>query len=145
MFNNEQLRRHKIANAFYEKFRLWFYGRKIDIETFRIYLSNVQYNHNYFTFEKIYSEDYGIEEDTKHGDDMPPIPQRNISYYFMDQFHPVIFINTSNHAMAEKDNNGTLWKWEYQPFEEKSPVVYGTKSRKKIDNEFTPFYKRFMR
>jgi hypothetical protein len=145
MFNNEELRRHKSINALYEKFRLWFYGRNIDIETFRIYLPTAQYNHNYFTFERIYSGDYGIVEDTIHGDDIPPTPKRDISYYFMDQFHPVIFINTSNHAMAEKDNNSTLWKWEYQPFEEKSPVVFGTKSRKEIDNQFTSLYNRFMR
>jgi len=145
MFNNEQLRRHKILNGFYEKFRLWFYGRDIDIETFLIYLATAQFKNNYFTFEKIYSRDYGIQDDTIHGDDAPPIPQRSISYYFMDKYHPVVFINTSNHAMAEKDNNGTLWKWEYQPFAEKSPVIFGTKSRKQIENQFTPFYRRFIR
>lgn len=64
MFNNEHLRRHKIINGFYEQFRLWFYGRNIDIETFRIDFPTAQYNHNYFTFEKIYSIGYGIVDDT---------------------------------------------------------------------------------
>jgi hypothetical protein len=144
MFNNEQLRRHRIVNGFYEKFRLFFYGRKIDIETFCIYLRTEKLSDNYFTFEGIYSGDFGILEDNIHGDIKSPPPRRNISSYFMDYFHPVVFINTSNHAMAEKDNNLTLWKWEYQPFDEKSPVIYGTKSRKEIDNQFKSIFEMFL-
>jgi hypothetical protein len=145
MFNNEQLRRHRIVNGLYEKFRLFFYGRKIDIETFRIYLVAEKFSDNYFTFERIYSGAFGIEEDSIHEDIKSPPPSRKISSYYMDHFHPVVFINTSNHAMAENDNNPSLWKWEYQPFEEKSPVIYGTKSRKEIDNEFRSVFDRFIR
>jgi hypothetical protein len=47
--------------------------------------------------------------------------------------------------MSETDNNLTLWKWEYQPFEEKTPVIFGTKSRKEIDNEFASIFARFLR
>lgn len=144
MFNNEQLRRHRIVNSLYERFRLFFYGRKIDVETFHIYFSTEKSSNNYFTFEGIYSGSFGIVEDNIHGDNKAPPPQRNISSYFMDHFHPVVFINTSNHAMSEMDNNLTLWKWEYQPFEEKSPVIFGTKSRKEIDNEFTSIFERFL-
>jgi hypothetical protein len=145
MFNNEQLRRHRIVNGLYERFRLFFYGRKIDVETFRIYFSTEKSSDNYFTFEGIYSGPFGIVEDSIHGDNKAPPPRRNILSYFMDNFHPVVFINTSNHAMSEMDNNLTLWKWEYQPFEEKSPVIFGIKSRKEIDNEFASIFARFLR
>lgn len=145
LFNNEQLRRHQVVNGFYEKFRLFFYGRKIDIETFRIYLPTETFGDNYFTFEGIYSGVFGIIEDNIHEDIKSPPPRRNISSYFMDHHHPVVFINTSNHAMAEMDNNPKLWKWEYQPFEEKSPVIFGTKSREEINNQFTSVIERLLR
>jgi hypothetical protein len=41
--------------------------------------------------------------------------------------------------MAEKYNNDTLWKWEYQPFEEKSPVVFGQNRGKKLTINLLPF------
>ena len=145
IFNNEQLRRHKILNSLYEKFRLFFYGRIIDIETFRVCFGDTQDKEGYFTFERIYSGDSGIIEDNIHGDNKSPLPKRNISNNFIDPFHPVVFINTANHAMAEKDNNTRLWKWEYQPFEEKSPVIFGTKSRKEIDSHFMPIIARMVR
>jgi hypothetical protein len=145
LFNNEQLRRHRVVNGVYEKFRLFFYGRKIDVETFRIHLPTETFGDNYFTFEGIYSGDFGIIEDNIHEDIKSPPPRRNILSYFMDHHHPVVFINTSNHAMAEMDNNPTFWKWEYQPFEEKSPVIFGTKSREQINNEFASIIERFLR
>ena len=61
----------------------------------------------------------------------------------MDPYHPVVFINTSNHAMTEMDRNPTLWKWEYQPFEEKSPVTFGTILEKKVINSSHPLLKGF--
>lgn len=145
MFNNEQLRRHRIVNGLYERFRLFFYGRKIDVETFCISLSTEKFSDNYFTFKGIYSGFSGIVEDNVHGDHNSPPPRRDVSSYFMDHLHPVVFINTSNHAMSEMDNNLTLWKWEYQPFEEKSPVIFGIKSRKEIDNQFASIFERFLR
>jgi hypothetical protein len=36
--------------------------------------------------------------------------------------------------MAEEDNNGTLWKWEFVPWERDSPIVHGNKSRKEIED-----------
>lgn len=142
LFNNEQLRRHRIVNGLYEKFRIFFYGRKIDVETFRIHLPSETSADNYFTFEGIYSGDFGIMEDNIHEDTKTPPPRRNVSSYFMDHYHPVVFINTSNHAMAGLDNNPTFWKWEYQPFEEKSPVIFGTKSREQINNEFASVFEK---
>jgi hypothetical protein len=47
--------------------------------------------------------------------------------------HPIIFINTANHAIAELDNNQTLWKWEFVAWKPDSPIVYGNKSRKDIE------------
>ncbi len=38
LFNNEELREHKIVNRLYEWFRSWFYSRIIDVETFFIVL-----------------------------------------------------------------------------------------------------------
>jgi hypothetical protein len=145
LFNNEQLRRHQAVNTLYEKFRLFFYGRKIDVESFRIHLPTESFSDNYFTFQGIYSGDFGIFEDSIHGDIKTPPPRRIILSYFMDHYHPVVFINTSNHAMAQMDNNPTFWKWEYQPFEEKSPVIIGTKSREQINNEFISVFDRFFR
>jgi hypothetical protein len=146
MFNNEQLRRHKVLNQFYEKFRLFFYGRIIDVESFRIYSSTAQTDKPYFTFDRIYSENHGIEEDNIHGDRDLSVPKKRYIYtYFADNFHPVVFINTSNHAMAEKDNNVILWKWEYRPFDDKSPVIFGTKSRHEIDSQFMPVPARILR
>ena len=35
--------------------------------------------------------------------------------------------------MAEHDNNPSLWKWEYIPWDGRTPLAVGTKSRKQID------------
>lgn len=56
----------------------------------------------------------------------------------MDQRHPVVFVNTSNHAVVEDDADSRLWKWEYVPRENDGPVVSGNKSRKDIENKFKP-------
>ena len=163
LFNNEALRRHKILNRIYEKIRHVFYGRVLDLETFRVHFdsdndtlynsANVDRtrngNHNgnskdgdYFTFQNIYSEKHGIEEDTIHLDSKPPVPHRNIEYYFIDRFHPIVFINTANHAMSEHDNNHELWKWEYIPWVKKAPIKFGTKSRHDIDCLYPSLFKR---
>ena len=73
--------------------------------------NNKNNSDNYFVFEGIYSGQYGIEHDTIHLD-KPPAPKRPIEYYFLDHYHPIIFINTANHAMSEHDNNHDIWKWE---------------------------------
>lgn len=138
MFNNEELRKHAVLNSIYEWFRSWFYGRTIDIESFKIILKGEPES---FNFKGIYSDEYGIKEDDKHGDkpdDGGNVPNRKILYYFDDTKHPIIFINTSNHAMAEHDTNNKLWKWEYIPWVNKSPVKYGKKSRAQIERSFKP-------
>jgi hypothetical protein len=141
IFENEQLRRFKYLNKIYEKYRHIVFGRVKDIETFRIHIDSITEkdnsgNNKYCTFKKIYSYKYDITYDTIHGDRLPV--KRKIYYYFVDYCHPVVFINTSNHAMAQYDNNRDLWKWEYIPFitSKKRPIKVDNKSRKEIDKEF---------
>jgi len=133
LFNNEELRKHKVANKIYEWFRSWFYGRTIDVETFHI-RSNDTNTPELLDFGEIYSGDNNIQEDSIHLD------KRGISikYYFGNLRHPIIFINTSNHAMAEHDTNHELWKWEYVGWQEDGAVEFHTKSRKKINDSFKP-------
>jgi hypothetical protein len=143
IFNNEQLRKFKIVNKLYERFRLLKYGRTFDIETFRICNDDnlKDTNKNYFIFENIYSDAYGIEYDTIHSD--PRIaPPREIKYMSKNLSNPIIFINTSNHAMSESDNNHDLWKWEYIPFTKDAPLKFGTKSRSEIEGAFTSIFSK---
>ena len=173
LFNNEELRRHKHLDRIYSKIRLVLYGRTRDVETFRIHLvkhksygdtsndvmngendnpsedKNNERNNRYtggdhFVFENIYSGQYSIEYDTIHLD-KPPAPERPIEYYFLDYYHPIIFINTANHAIGEHDNNHEIWKWEYIPWVKKAPVKLGIKSRKDVDLRFTPLIGRILR
>ena len=46
---------------------------------------------------------------------------------------PIIFVNTSNHAMAEIDTNYPLWKVEYRLWEEECPVYFGTNTRCEVE------------
>lgn len=134
MFNNEQLRKFKYADGIYRWFRKLFYGRQIDIETFRIHFVRDRADKNYFVFQSIYSGNHGLEYDTIHLD--KEYQEREIEYYFMDYFHPEVFVNTSNHAMAGHDNNPELWKWEYLSWVERAPVVLGKKSRHELNRQF---------
>ncbi|AAM05036.1 hypothetical protein [Methanosarcina acetivorans] len=134
IFNNEQLRQHSFLNNVYQAFRYYRYGRILDIETFRIRLGD-DVKGNKFVFHNIYSEKYGLEYDSIHGDSGDPVPEHDIKYYFNTEEHPVLFINTSNHAMAEYDSNHNLWKWEYIPWLDDGPVVFGEKNRTYIEDE----------
>ena len=137
IFNDEELKEHAIFNKIYRWIRLRLYRRLRDVETFRILLKeNIPED---FTFEGIYSGKYTIENDSIHGDKRTfsdNIQNHKIKYYFVDKKHPIVFINTSNHAMAESDNNHNLWKWEYIAWDEDSPVSYGQKSREQINDSF---------
>lgn len=83
----------------------------------------------------IYSGENNIEKDSIHIDRYGI----TIKYYFANLRHPIIFINTSNHAMAEHDNNHRLWKWEYIAWQKKDgPLEFGEKSRDEINNSFRP-------
>jgi hypothetical protein len=135
LFNNEELREHKIVNRLYEWFRSWFYGRIIDVETFFIVLKENKYNDpELFDFPLIYSAENSIEQDSIHVDRYGI----TIKYYFGNLRHPIIFINTSNHAMGEHDTNHRLWKWEYIAWQKDGPIKFGEKSREKINSSFKP-------
>lgn len=134
VFNNEHLHKFAFADGLYRWLRKLLYGRLIDIETFRIHFVRDSQDKDYFVFQGIYSGNYGLVYDTIHLDPLPE--RRKVDYYFEDYHHPVVFVNTSNHAMAGLDNNPQLWKWEYVPWTPKSPVVLGTKSRSELDRQF---------
>lgn len=136
IFNDEQLRKHSILDPIYRIFRRFRYKRIKDIESFRILVENIPKS---YTFESIYSGKHTLYADSIH-EDKPDkkrnVPHHKIKYYFSSTLHPIVFVNTSNHALAEHDNNHFHWKWEYAAWEKESPVVFGNKSRKNIDNEF---------
>ena len=121
VFQDEVLRRHGILDGIYRYIRLIRYNRTVDIETF-------SFKSNQFFFEDIYSGQSNLFEDTVH--EQQEIPAK---YYFQDSNHPVIFVNTSNHALAPHDNNHDLWKWEYVPWGNKIPLKLGEKTRKEVE------------
>ena len=137
IFNNEQLRNHSRLNFAYGLIRHVLYNRSTDVETFKIRINRKDPSKNCFLFENIYSCDNGLNEDSIHGD---PLSDGEIAhpigYYFVDYNHPIVFVNTSNHAMAEHDTNHMLWKWEYVPGVPDSPLVLSNKSREEIDAEY---------
>jgi len=135
LFNNERLRQHGILNSIYEIFRRLRYGRVMDLESFKI-LVGKDPESDRFTFEGIYSNAEEMNADSIHGDSTLPAPEHPIKYYFANRNHPVVFINTSNHAMAEHDTNDLIWKWEYVPWLNDAPIKLGSKAKKEIDLSF---------
>lgn len=139
IMNGEQLRKHKIFDWIYRIIRKELYHRLRDIETFRI-LTNDDIPDN-FMFSGIYSNGHNIFDDDVHGDKrwffQNNIPVHDIKLCFTTKKHPVIFINTSNHAMAEHDNNPSLWKWEYVGWDPNASIKLGNKSRKEIEKLYT--------
>ena len=123
VFQDEVLRRHGILNGIYRYIRLLKYKRTVDVETF-------SYKNKQFFFEDIYSGESNLFEDTIHN--KKEIPAK---YFFQDENHPVIFVNTSNHALAPHDNNHDLWKWEYVPWSDKIPIKSGEKTRAEVEIE----------
>jgi len=138
LFEGEVLRRHWYLEPFYKLFRIFRYGRTLDIETINVLLDECIPKYYNFSAHQppIYSGKFGVEiDDDIHN----PMPKIEIKYFFGNNRHPIIFVNTANHAMAEHDNNHRLWKWEYVPWEKDSAVVYGNKSRSQIEQD--PSYK----
>ena len=142
LFNNENLRKNKWLNGIYRIIRRILYKRLDDVETFMI---NMENDKPIFNFPGIYSGTDHLEYDSTHNDKgwfFREIPNRNIKYYYSDNKHPIIFINTANHAMAEHDNNPDLWKWEYAGWELNSSIILGEKSREDIEKILTKFNKQ---
>lgn len=127
VFEDENLREHGIFDPIYKIYRFFKYGRTVDIETFEI-------QDGQFDFRNIYSGDHTLFEDSIHEN-----KKVAIKYYFQDVNHPVVFVNTSNHALAEKDNNHDFWKREYVPWSKETPIIHGEKTRKDTEKS----YKRF--
>jgi len=138
VFENERLRKNGVLNSIYESVRRVIYRRTKDLESFKIKVRN-DVEKNAFTFENIYSNEHKMNDDSIHGDKKPPIPEHEIRYYFMNHKHPIVFVNTSNHAMAEHDANNRLWKWEYACVTKKSPVYFGNKSKDELDKELREY------
>jgi len=137
VFNNEELRKHAyggIVNTIYERFRQFYHGRVLDVETLKFRVRK-DVSDNKFIFENIYSDDHQLDHDSIHGDP-PDAPERSIKYYFISHNNPVVFVNTSNHAMAEHDTNHRIWKWEYVPWMKNAPIKLGNKTRKEIEEAF---------
>ena len=135
LFNNERLRQHGVLNSIYTIIRRLLYGRMMDLETFKILIGKKPESDR-FTFAGIYSGKAEMNSDSIHGDKTPPpAPKHPIKYYFETPKHPVVFINTSNHAMAEYDNNDKIWKWEYIPWLNDAPIKLGSKTRKQIEQD----------
>lgn len=124
IFQDEVLRKHGILDGIYRYIRLLKYKRTADVETF-------SFKNDQLFFGNIYSGKSNLFEDTIHN--KKEIPAK---YFFQDYNHPVIFVNTSNHALAPHDNNHDLWKWEYVPWSKKIPIKLGTKTREEVEKEF---------
>jgi len=123
-------------NSIYEIIRRVIYGRILDLESFKILVAK-DFANDRFVFEGIYSNSEEMNADSIHGDKAPPpAPKHSIKYYFMDRNHPVVFVNTSNHAMAEHDTNDRIWKWEYIPCLTDAPIKLGSMTRKEIEQRF---------
>jgi KAP family P-loop domain len=127
--------KHKILDSTYKSIRSKLYGSGADVETFKIKLRRG--NPEFFEFPDNYSGNKNLTDDDMHeGRSMNGmVPQRKIQYYYGNIKHPIVFINTLNHAMAERDTNHRLWKWEYIPWLEDCPVVLGQKSREEINKD----------
>jgi len=142
VFNNEELRRHRLLNGIYEIVRSYLYGRVKDIETFVIMADSGSDNVNGLQFSRIYSGHHNLEEDTIHGDQEDGLAPHRVRYYADDYSHPIIFINTSNHAMAEHDTNPDLWKWEYVPWLDDRPFALGKLSREEVNKSYKSLFKK---
>lgn len=127
VFDGEILRKHGLLDPIYKLFRYFRYRRTVDIESFKI-------KGNELVFDHIYSGDNTLFNDTIHES-----KKVNTKYYFQDSNHPVVFVNTSNHALSESDNNHDFWKREYVAWSDKVPIKYGNKTNEKTKKEYEEF------
>ena len=131
LFNDEKLSKYRILDRPYRIYRRLRHGRTKDIETFRIKVKDEWAEG--FTFENIFSGDHDINYDTIH-EDKAPAPERKVEMYFNNMLHPVVFVNTANHALAPFDNNKSEWKWEYVGWYPNAPIKTGSLSRKELED-----------
>ena len=119
VFEDEHLIEHWYVDWIYRIIRFFGYGRIRDIESFKIKSDEETTTH--FNFEKIYSGNNVLYRDSIH-EDQPPAPDRVMKHWHVAKNHPIVFVNTANHAMAEFDTNHAHWKWEYVPWDDEGPV-----------------------
>ena len=131
LFNDEKLRKYRIFDRPYRIYRRLKYGRTKDIETFKI--TTIGKWAEGFIFENIFSGNHDISYDTIHGD-QAPAPERKVEMYFNNMLHPIVFVNTANHALAPFDNNQAEWKWEYVGWYPNAPIKTGSLSRKELED-----------
>ena len=130
VYNDEQLRENKLLDLVYKIFRKIRHGRTFDVESFNIILDE-NGKPLQFDFPNIYSgHNNNLNKDNIHCNKC----NQSIKYCFnQNELLPILFINTSNHAMAEIDNNCNKWKIEYRLWDEQCPVYVGTNSRCEIE------------
>jgi hypothetical protein len=130
VYNDEQLRKNKLVDGLYRIVRKLIHGRTFDVESFGIKVDE-NGDPRRFNFPDIYSgNDNNIENDNIHIDKSDV----DIQFYFNhDISMPILFVNTSNHAMAEKDNNSDKWKIEFRLWEEQCPIYLGENTRCEIE------------
>lgn len=120
VFEDEHLNKHWYFDIFYRIARYFIYKRVQDVESFDIKSTDNTATH--FNFEGIYSDKYVLYHDNIHGDPVPA-PDREVKHWHVSKNHPIVFVNTSNHAMAEFDTNHSHWKWEYVPWQKDRPTI----------------------
>jgi len=138
LFENEHLRKHGKLDVIYRVFRYLLYRRITDIESFKIIMDEGKPVK--FQFKGIFSGKHHIQDDNIHEDRsiFGRVSTHGIKYYFNDERHPIVFINTANHAMSFHDTNHKIWKWEYIPWEKDSAIIYDEKPRNKVDRFWWP-------
>jgi len=130
VYNDERLREHAWLDYIYRIIRKLRHGRTFDVESFSIVLDKNGYPRK-FDFPDIYSgHDSKLEKDNIHCHKC----DIDIRHYFNQEItRPILFINTSNHAMAEMDNNYNKWKIEYRLWDEQCPIYIGTNTRCEVE------------
>jgi len=129
VYNGERLREHAWLDWIYRGFRKLRYGRTFDVESFCILPDKKGYPKG-FDFPDIYSEEKRLEKDNVH---LTKCGVAIEHYFGNNPLLPIVFINTSNHAMAERDNNCNKWKIEYRLWEQQCPVYVGANTRCEIE------------
>lgn len=135
LFNNEHLIYHNypLIDFFYRIYRLIRYHRVTDVESFIIKLENGVPKK--FQFHKIYSGAKSMDNDDVHLDD-DVHDFHHVKYFFANEKHPDIFVNTANHALSYDDTNRKIWKCEYIPWEDDCAIILGNKSLEELDSGF---------
>jgi hypothetical protein len=122
VYSGERLRQHWFLHSLYKVVRLIRHGRTMDVESFNAIFENGKASK--FDFRGIYSGNHDLYADKIH-ETACAVPAK----YFFNSRYPCVFINTANHAMAERDANPSKWKLEYALWEDDCPITAGSEGR----------------